>query len=62
MCGRYTQTRKPENLIFRFDLNPGGMKLRPRYNIAPGQEAPVVVNGGKNLKDDAMGAGAVNPT
>ncbi len=51
MCGRYTLTRKPENLIFRFDLKTEGAELRPRYNIAPGQNAPVIADdGGRSLR------------
>ncbi len=44
MCGRYTQTREPANLVFRFGLDPQELLFKPRYNIAPGQDAPVVVN------------------
>jgi len=43
MCGRYTQAAAPENLVFRFGLEDRGIKLKPRYNIAPGQQSPVVI-------------------
>jgi len=51
MCGRYTQTTAPENLIFRFGYEDQGITLTPRYNLAPGQDAPVIVNeGSKTLR------------
>jgi len=50
MCGRYTQTASPEDLIFRFGFYNQDIVLKPRYNLAPGQLAPVIVNEGtKNL-------------
>jgi putative SOS response-associated peptidase YedK len=51
MCGRYTQTTDLETLQRRFEFDSGGVTLEPRYNLAPGQEAPVVVEeGAKVLK------------
>jgi putative SOS response-associated peptidase YedK len=51
MCGRYTQTIDVETLQRRFGFDSGGVTLEPRYNLAPGQEAPVVVEeGAKVLK------------
>jgi putative SOS response-associated peptidase YedK len=44
MCGRYTQTAAAEDLLSRFGLHEQGVTVRPRYNLAPSQEAPVVVN------------------
>ena len=43
MCGRYTQTQAGPILLSRFRLEERVLDLNPRYNIAPGQEAPVVV-------------------
>lgn len=43
MCGRYTLTSPVEVLEKRFRCNAGQLTLFPRYNIAPGQECPVVV-------------------
>lgn len=43
MCGRYTETRKADEVIDRFACRLGRVELEPRYNIAPGQDAPVVV-------------------
>lgn len=47
MCERYTQTRKPEELLSRFGLKETSVELVPRFNIAPGQDAPVIINDGK---------------
>ena len=43
MCGRYTQTADMKTLQERFRLSAGRAGLEPRYNIAPTQQAPVVV-------------------
>jgi len=43
VCGRFTQTKELAALEKRFGLEPGGPQLRPRYNLAPGQEAAVVI-------------------
>jgi len=43
MCGRYTQTLAGPILLSRFRFGETALDLNPRYNIAPGQEAPVVV-------------------
>lgn len=47
MCGRYTQTADKQTLELRFKSDGGSVKIVPRYNIAPGQEAPLVVWDGK---------------
>ncbi len=49
MCGRYTQTASPEDLIFRFGFSMQEVVLKPRYNLAPGQLAPVIVNEGPKM-------------
>lgn len=49
MCGRYTQTIDLETLRKRFGFDSGEITLEPRYNLAPGQEAPVVVGGGARI-------------
>lgn len=47
MCGRYTLT-SPDELVQEFGLGELPFALAPRYNIAPTQEAPVVLsNGGR---------------
>ncbi len=43
MCGRYTQTTELETLQKRFGFTASGITLEPRYNLSPGQEAPIVV-------------------
>jgi putative SOS response-associated peptidase YedK len=51
MCGRYTLTVPGDALIEAFDLS-SLPELRPRYNVAPTQEAPVVRaadDGGRRL-------------
>lgn len=48
MCGRYAQTRALQALAKRYKvLLPDGpeLDLVPRYNVAPSQDAPVVVPG-----------------
>lgn len=53
MCGRYSLTTAPEALkrLFNFDNMPN---LGARFNIAPTQDVPVVLQSGKN---DAGGDG-----
>lgn len=46
MCGRYTLT-SPDELVQEFGLGELPYDLKPRYNIAPTQEAAVVVGGEK---------------
>ncbi|MFH1724017.1 MAG: SOS response-associated peptidase, partial [Elusimicrobiota bacterium] len=43
MCGRYTQTADIKTLQRRFGFRAEGAAFAPRYNIAPGQTAPLVV-------------------
>ena len=42
MCGRYTLGTDEEALIEAFDVSSLTFDLVPRYNIAPGQQAPIV--------------------
>lgn len=42
MCGRYTVSADPQLVAQRFGVAPAP-GLRPRYNLAPGQDAPVVL-------------------
>ncbi|MBI3552214.1 MAG: SOS response-associated peptidase [Elusimicrobia bacterium] len=46
MCGRYTQAQSVQELAKRFGLKLPSLALAPRYNIAPNQEAPVVLRAG----------------
>ncbi|MCA9404365.1 MAG: SOS response-associated peptidase [Candidatus Omnitrophica bacterium] len=45
MCGRFAQTRtEKEKLLKRFRLKKIVDDLKPRFNIAPGQSVPVILN------------------
>jgi putative SOS response-associated peptidase YedK len=47
MCGRYSLTRREAELVERFGIEQlllEGEALRPRYNIAPTQMVPVVLD------------------
>jgi putative SOS response-associated peptidase YedK len=48
MCGRYTQTADVKTLQTRFSLQSAPAELPPRYNLAPGQMAPVIAWKGGN--------------
>ncbi len=48
MCGRYTMT-SPDDLVHEFGLFELPFNLKPRYNIAPTQETPVIL-GGESLQ------------
>mgnify|MGYP001452673119 CR=1 FL=1 len=43
MCGRYTLSEAPEVLKLQFQFDTS-LNIEPRYNIAPSQLAPVVIN------------------
>ena len=43
MCGRYTLSEAPEALRLQFQFDTS-LNIEPRYNIAPSQLAPVVIN------------------
>lgn len=51
MCGRYSQTQTVETIALRYDLADQS-PLSPRYNIAPSQPAPVIINDGGSRKLD----------
>jgi putative SOS response-associated peptidase YedK len=44
MCGRYTLVADQEDLEKRFDARFREAEFSPRYNMAPGQELPVITN------------------
>lgn len=51
MCGRYSQTKDPEELERRFNLEGPRVLFPPRFNVAPSQEAGVIVhNGSRKLE------------
>ncbi len=47
MCGRYTQTKAEAMLRKRFRYDPPDVEVLPRFNVAPTQDAPVVVGGAR---------------
>lgn len=42
MCGRYALAAESTELLEAFDVPPPDFEVVPRYNIAPGQQAPIV--------------------
>ncbi|MFA5138438.1 MAG: SOS response-associated peptidase [Elusimicrobiota bacterium] len=63
MCGRYTQTAGLKTLRERFGLKEPTRSLGPRYNIAPGQEAAVIVSGRSlELMSWGLAARCMRPT
>ncbi len=46
MCGRYT-IPDPGDIPIRFKATRSGYDLKPRYNAAPSQDLPVVLNDGE---------------
>lgn len=44
MCGRFTQSQELDFLQDRFGFPASHINYRPRYNLAPGQEALVVLD------------------
>ena len=42
MCGRYSLATPGAELVETFDVPPLAFDYQPRFNIAPGQDAPVV--------------------
>lgn len=44
MCGRYTLAASGHEIVETFDTLPLAFAWSPRYNIAPGQDAPVVAS------------------
>ena len=59
MCGRYTLSAKLSALTEVFDVPPPGFEQEPRFNIAPGQQAPVVAADGRGPTPAAVSPGAV---
>lgn len=52
MCGRYTLAAPADELVEVFEVPSLGFELVPRYNLAPGQDAPVV---GEDARGRRMG-------
>jgi putative SOS response-associated peptidase YedK len=55
MCGRYAATANPDDLVeeFEVDADQTGGELVPRYNLAPTDPAPVVVQRAPRGQPDA---------
>jgi putative SOS response-associated peptidase YedK len=51
MCNRYTQKQDLSKLKSRFRSQSALSELRPRFNLAPSQPAPVIVADGERLLD-----------
>lgn len=73
MCGRFTLFTDPELLAERFQASLPADELRPRYNAAPTQQLPVILNDGSPAiqllqwglvpfwaKDPAIGSRMIN--
>lgn len=76
MCGRFTLVVSMEELILRYELDPGNSVPyhRPQYNIAPTQMVLSIIHDGKGLrlgelkwglvpswaKDESMGSRMIN--
>lgn len=72
MCGRYTLGVGAEELVEAFDVPELTFDHRPRYNIAPGQDAPVLARDRRGRRvgpltwglvpgwSDEPGAGSIN--
>ncbi len=50
MCGRYSLATPLDDLIEVFDVPPIDFGYRPRYNVAPTQEAPIVASDGRGTR------------
>ena len=50
MCGRYSLTVTPEELAAAFELSETPSFHTPRYNVAPTQDAPIVVRAPEGLR------------
>lgn len=61
MCGRYSLGVPLEILLEVFEVPPPHFDYRPRYNVAPSQEAPVAVWKPEGRRLDLMRWGLVPP-
>lgn len=61
MCGRYSLTVTPEELAAAFDLAETPKLHVPRYNIAPTQDAPIVIRAPEGLRLGQVRWGLVPP-
>jgi putative SOS response-associated peptidase YedK len=49
MCGRFVFMSKTALLIEEFGLDEISWQFKPNYNVAPGQDVPVIVKNGKRV-------------
>ena len=61
MCGRYSLTTPVEHLIEVFDVPPVTFDYRPRYNITPSQDVPVVASDRRGARLGLLRWGLVPP-
>jgi putative SOS response-associated peptidase YedK len=59
MCGRFAQTKELSILISRFNFIIEDLEIRKRYNIAPGQDAAVILGEGGSRRLKMMRWGLV---
>jgi putative SOS response-associated peptidase YedK len=59
MCGRYVLRHSAQEIQQRFDVDDFAEALEPRYNIAPTQQMPVIVQRGDKRQMQAMRWGLV---
>lgn len=59
MCGRYTMHHSPQQLAMRFGITDARTTPTERYNIAPAQTVPVIVEGDGARFLDAMQWGLI---
>jgi putative SOS response-associated peptidase YedK len=59
MCGRYALRKPPEEIQQRFHLTNLVMEVGPRYNVAPSQAMPVIVQGAAGPEARAMRWGLI---
>jgi putative SOS response-associated peptidase YedK len=59
MCGRYTMHHSPQQVEMRFGITQARTTTTERYNIAPTQSVPVVVEGDGACFLDAMQWGLI---
>ncbi|MBX9690679.1 MAG: SOS response-associated peptidase [Candidatus Obscuribacterales bacterium] len=59
MCGRYTLARSQQELSERFGIEQLFVDLSPRFNIAPTQKVPVIINIDRQICLDAFQWGLI---
>lgn len=61
MCGRYTLATPAGELVEAFDVPAVDFEWLPRYNVAPGQDVPVVARDRRGRRMGLMRWGLVSP-